>query len=94
MSSLSSVLHWFFVDYRVGIVTEKNITVLAIVVTMYVRHGFERLGSYDLLCSCCFALAVSSMAPFEPPESVITGFKEKIEALSLQGIDIWSYTLA
>lgn len=26
------------------------------------------------------------MAPFEPPESVLTGFKERIEALSLQGI--------
>lgn len=35
--------------------------------------------------SCISALAVSSMAPFEPPESVLTGFKERIEALSLQG---------
>ncbi len=33
------------------------------------------------------------MAPFEPPESVITGFKERIEALSLQGIGIQSVTL-
>jgi hypothetical protein len=30
------------------------------------------------------------MAPFEPPESVLTGFKERIEALSLQGISIQS----
>ena len=27
------------------------------------------------------------MAPFEPPESVLTGFKERIEALSFQGIN-------
>jgi hypothetical protein len=34
------------------------------------------------------------MAPFEPPESVLTGFKERIEALSLQGISVQSVTLA
>jgi hypothetical protein len=34
------------------------------------------------------------MAPFEPPESVITGFKERIEAVSFQGISIQSVTLA
>jgi hypothetical protein len=28
------------------------------------------------------------MPPFEPPEVLLTGFKDKIEALSLQGISI------
>ena len=28
------------------------------------------------------------MAPFEPPEVVLTGFKDKIEALTLQGISV------
>jgi hypothetical protein len=30
----------------------------------------------------------ATMAPFEPPEVVLTGFKERIEALTLQGIFI------
>jgi hypothetical protein len=30
------------------------------------------------------------MPPFEPPESLLTGFKERVEALSLQGIKTWS----
>jgi hypothetical protein len=34
------------------------------------------------------------MAPFEPPECVLTGFKERIEALSLQGTSFQSVTLA
>lgn len=28
------------------------------------------------------------MAPFEPPEVVLTGFKERIEALTIHGIFI------
>ena len=50
-------------------------------VTMHVT-GSIVFRSYDSF----FALAF--MAPFEPPESVLTGFKERIEALSLQGIGI------
>jgi hypothetical protein len=46
--------------------------------------------------TCIFALSfdvdIVIMAPFEPPESVITGFKERIEALSIQGIGIQSIT--
>lgn len=31
---------------------------------------------------------LNTMAPFEPPEVVLTGFKDKIEALTLQGISV------
>jgi len=78
----------FLSIFRVGIVTEKNVTIMH--ASHETRHGIDRFRSYDLyLSSCCFV-----MAPFEPPESVLTGFKERIEALSLQGISIQPVTLA
>jgi len=52
-------------------------------------HVTGSIALHDLyLCSYRFV-----MAPFEPPESVLTGFKERIEAISLQGISIQSVTL-